>query len=152
MRAGLAVLPLPLLSSERKEGGEEESWIVAEVGNDGAVYQRVCSTRQEEGAEEEEEGGKVLEQWNEEVERVRSAFATRRKEGGGGGPVGGKERAETTLLDASKVVRAMKVGREEEEEGEDVEKALEQRVDRAVELMKRAREEDEGGEVGVLTA
>ncbi|ORY58693.1 hypothetical protein BCR35DRAFT_355386 [Leucosporidium creatinivorum] len=158
VRAGLAVLPLPSLARLTGEKGknrkEEESWIVAEVGNDGAVFQRVCSTAEGEGEEEEEGagGGRVVQQWSEEVERVRVEIAVRRQEGIDGGAVGGKEKAETTLLDASKVRRALKVRTVEDEEGRDVERALEERVKRAVQLNKRAREEDEGGEVGVLTA
>jgi hypothetical protein len=157
VRAGLAVLPLPSSTRAGKEGGsqeKEESWIVAEVGKDGAVYQRVCSTATD-SEEEAGGGGRLVKQWCEEVERVRIGCSGRRKEGSEGGPVGEKEKAETSVLDASKVARALRVGEEVVENGEDREDlgaALEKRVERAVDLMKRAREDDEGGEVGVLTA
>lgn len=146
------MLPLPVSSRVETGKDEEESWIVAEVGKDGGVYQRACSTGE---GEETEGGGRVVEQWSDEVEHMWSEFAARRAGGReGGGPVGGKEKAETTVLDATKVVRAMTVCEEEQEEEEqrENERALEERVERAVELMKRVEEEDEGGDVSVLTA
>lgn len=159
VRAGLAFLPLFNLGNSTTNGNPanvpEQSWLVSEVGADGAVFQRAYTTA--EDAEEEDEdappSSAVVSTWSEEIDRVRTDFESRAAEGVDGGAIGGKEGAETKEFHMVKVAQAIQRHLPEEEEDE---RALQEKVDRAVELMIRAKGESERGlrlgDSGVLTA
>lgn len=158
VRAGLAFLPLSDLDKFTANGNgthdSEQSWLVSEVGADGAVFQRACTTA--EDVEEEDEDASptsvVVSMWTEEIEQVKADFASRAAEGVDGGAIGSKEGAETKELNMVKVTQAMQ---RELRENEENERVLQEKVERAVEMMNRAKEESEQGlrlgDSGVLT-
>lgn len=149
VRSGLSIMSL----DAPREGEKGGRWLVAEVGNDGAVYQRVCSTRAEEEEEDVDDApaAAIATQWSDEVAEFGRAFAARKREGVDGGPIGSKEFAETKRLNMTKVDAAVSERLEKMAEM-GVEEGLEERMERVGEMMRRGRDDGEDAESGVLTA